>query len=258
MPMPTTWFFLYGGKGTKMLHENNSDANPPILTSIFILPPKKRKLMDLYNSYTCRKKENLKNKSRNRSLCAVCWRHNIFNSIKRWIVCQTAVQPPPTTTTKKNEEDQYWLLKTSISKKGLFCRVVVSPAVCTGWSILEEGTLWIIWAAQPRRQPPLNITRSDFQCWTFFFISFLPFFFFSFILKANPPEMVVSQVHIFFFFFLLSLLLLLFLFPHTWHIEETCRAERPAESLKISNTPSSTYTIADVFNRGGSGGITKL
>ncbi len=115
-----------------------------------------------------------------------------------------------TTTKKKIEEDQYWLLKTSISKKGLFCRVVVSLAVCTGWSILEEGTLWIIWAAQPKRQPPLNITGSDFQCWTFFLISFLPFFFFYFILKANPPEMVVSQVHIFFsyfplFFFFLSL-----------------------------------------------------
>jgi hypothetical protein len=54
------------GKKRKQLHENNSDANPPILTSIFILPPIKRKLMDLYNSYTCRKKmkkTNLKNKS---------------------------------------------------------------------------------------------------------------------------------------------------------------------------------------------------
>lgn len=204
MPMPTTWFFLYGGKGTKMLHENNSDANPPILTSIFILPPKKRKLMDLYNSYTCRKKENLKNKSRNRSLCAVCWRHNIFNSIKRWIVCQTAVQPPPpTTTTKKKEEDQYWLLKTSISKKGLFCRVVVSPAVCTGWSILEEGTLWIIWAAQPRRQPPLNITRSDFQCWTFFFYFFSSLFLFLFYFESKSTGNGRESGAYFFFFFLI-------------------------------------------------------
>jgi hypothetical protein len=89
------------GKKRKQLHENNSDANPPILTSIFILPPIKRKLMDLYNSYTCRKKEIWKTSLGNRSLCAVCWRHNIFNSIKRWIVCQTAVEPPPPPPQKK-------------------------------------------------------------------------------------------------------------------------------------------------------------
>lgn len=97
------------GKKRKQLHENNSDANPPILTSIFILPPKKRKLMDLYNSYTCRKKEIRKTSLiRNRSLCAVCWRHNIFNSIKRWIVCQTAVEPPPPPRKKRRINIDSW------------------------------------------------------------------------------------------------------------------------------------------------------
>jgi hypothetical protein len=43
--------------------------------------------------------------------------------------------------------------------------------------------------------------------------------------------MVVSQVHIFFSYFPLFFFFLSFS-PHTWHIEETCRAERPAESLK--------------------------
>ena len=48
----------HGGKETKSYMENNSDANPPILTSISFPFPKKK--TNGYNSYTG--KENLKNK----------------------------------------------------------------------------------------------------------------------------------------------------------------------------------------------------
>ena len=136
-----------------------------------------------------------------------------------------------TTTTKKKEEDQYWLLKTSISKKGLFCRVVVSLAVCTGWSILEEGTLWIIWAAQPKRQPPLNITGSDFQCWTFFLFLFFPFSFFLLFWKQIHRKWSWVRC-IFFFLFSPLLLLSLFLPPYLTHRGNMQSRETSRESKK--------------------------
>ena len=61
------------------------------------------------------------------------------------------------------------------------CRMsyrVISQIYQTGWSILEEGTLWIIWAAQPPPAHQLSFSKHHWKWFSMFKSFFILFLFF--------------------------------------------------------------------------------
>ncbi len=91
-----------------------------------------------------------------------------------------------------------------------------------------------------------------------FFYFFSSLFLFLFYFESKSTGNGRESGAYFFFLFSPLLLLSLSLPPYLTHRGNMQSRETSRESKKSLIHPSSTYTIADVFNREGTGGITKL
>lgn len=129
------------------------------------------------------------------------------------------------------------------------CRMsyrVISQIYQTGWSILEEeGTLWIIWAAQP---PPAHQLSSSKHHWKWFSM-FKSFFILFLFLREREGKSTGNGRESGAYFFCIPLASIWLSLPPVYTLTHQGNMQR-AKILIYTSSSSSLTCIADVLTQG--------